>query len=282
MDKVARYYDYTLPFYQFFWHGDSYGLHYGYWEDGITSLKAAILNENKVLADRVGITKEDNVLDAGCGVGGSSLWLAAHRGCRVSGITISQRQRARADRLAIAKGLHNKLSFFVRDYFNTGFPGASFSVVWAIESLCHGHDRLNDLAAELFRVLEPGGRLVVADGFLGKERSTLTAEETEQSRIFEEGFVVPPLASAHAFHDALEKAGFVNIHYENATAHILPTAHIMWRRCIRTYPVVRVLERLGLMLPIISRNNKTGVVQRELFEKGTLVYGIFSAERPRN
>ena len=42
---------------------------------------------NRVLADRAGIRPGQRVLDAGCGVGGSSLWLAEQRGAAVVGIT---------------------------------------------------------------------------------------------------------------------------------------------------------------------------------------------------
>src|SRR5262245_2871767 len=47
------------------------------------------LNSTKVQAELVGITKDMRVLDAGCGVGGSSRYLAHTYGCRVQGIGLT-------------------------------------------------------------------------------------------------------------------------------------------------------------------------------------------------
>lgn len=76
---VIRYYEVAQRFYTVFWHRSSYGLHYGFWADGISDLQQAILKENEVLANLAGINRGDLVLDAGCGVGGSGVWLARER-----------------------------------------------------------------------------------------------------------------------------------------------------------------------------------------------------------
>ena len=67
-------------------------MHYGYWEKGVFTQHTASLRLNKVFAEKVGITKDDYVLDAGCGVGGNAIYLAKTYGCKVVGITITTRQ----------------------------------------------------------------------------------------------------------------------------------------------------------------------------------------------
>jgi cyclopropane fatty-acyl-phospholipid synthase-like methyltransferase len=47
---------------------------------------------NEILANKVRIAQSDMILDAGCGIGGSSIWLAEHIGCRVVGIDITESQ----------------------------------------------------------------------------------------------------------------------------------------------------------------------------------------------
>jgi|TARA_Y100000031_G_scaffold156411_1_gene210845 cyclopropane fatty-acyl-phospholipid synthase-like methyltransferase len=91
-ERVKKYYDYTLNLYKLFWHGDTYAVHYGIWDESTKSLHDALLNANKFLADRTDIKSGEKALDAGCGVGGSAFWLAKKRGAYVVGITISQKK----------------------------------------------------------------------------------------------------------------------------------------------------------------------------------------------
>ncbi len=41
------------------------------------------------MAEKAGVSSGDRVLDAGCGVGGSVIWLAKNYGCKATGITLS-------------------------------------------------------------------------------------------------------------------------------------------------------------------------------------------------
>ena len=147
----------------------SHSLHYGYWDDSVKNFYEALLNINKVLAEIAEIKEGENILDAGCGVGGSSLWLAKERNCTVTGISLNKRQIDKANALAKEIGMHKKVSFEQKDYTNTLYPANSFDVVWAVESVCYADDK-SDFLKEAHRILKHGGRLIIAD-FFQKERS---------------------------------------------------------------------------------------------------------------
>ena len=112
--KIRDYYDYTLRLYRLFWHGDTRALHYGIWDKRTKNLREALINTNRILADKADIHRGDNVLDAGCGVGGSAFWIAQNIGAHVVGITVSKKQLAKAKELAKRRGLEEKLNFFLR------------------------------------------------------------------------------------------------------------------------------------------------------------------------
>ncbi len=66
--------------------------HFGYWDYGVKTQRQASLRFNEVMAKVAGITKDDHVLDAGCGVGGAAIFLAKTIGCKATGIPIPPRQ----------------------------------------------------------------------------------------------------------------------------------------------------------------------------------------------
>src|SRR5262245_66546563 len=85
VDAVRTHYDRLSFFYRTFW-GEH--IHHGYWEADEPPETAQVQLVAR-LAERAGVPQGARVLDVGCGFGGSSLWLARHRGCHVTGITIS-------------------------------------------------------------------------------------------------------------------------------------------------------------------------------------------------
>ena len=104
--------------------------HLGFWDNGTKRLRDALLKENEVLARQAGVASKDHVLDAGCGVGGSSIFLATNYGCSVTGITISAQQVRHAREYAKCHGVNELTTFFVADYTNVPCNDNSFDIIW--------------------------------------------------------------------------------------------------------------------------------------------------------
>ena len=156
--RIVEYYNSTEHAYRDSWDLDnSLAIHYGYWDEKVTSFPGSLLRMNEVMAAKAGITSNDKVLDAGCGVGGSSIYLASTIDCKVTGITLSERQRQHASDNAMKKNVTGQVNFEVMDYCNTSFDSESFDVVWGCESICYA-DSKEKFVKEAFRLLKPGGR----------------------------------------------------------------------------------------------------------------------------
>lgn len=140
------------------------GLHYGIWDSTTKSLSEAIVNTNAQLAMLGQISKQDNILDAGCGVGGSAIFLAEKYGCQVKGITLSDRQVKTATGFSKKREVDHLATFELMDYTHTHFPDNHFDTVWAIESMQTASNKTL-FFKEIQRVLKPGGRLLFADVF---------------------------------------------------------------------------------------------------------------------
>ncbi|KAM0935309.1 putative tocopherol C-methyltransferase [Dioscorea sansibarensis] len=100
------------------------------------------------------------VVDVGCGIGGSSRYLAKKYGAQCQGITLSPVQAQRAQALAVAEGLADKVSFQVADALDQPFPDGYFDLVWSMESGEHMPDK-NKFVSELARVAAPGATIII-------------------------------------------------------------------------------------------------------------------------
>jgi cyclopropane fatty-acyl-phospholipid synthase-like methyltransferase len=274
---IARYYDVSEIHYRRHWDlNRSHALHYGFWDSTTKNFHQALLNINKILADKAGITAADKVLDAGCGVGGSSVWLGVNRKCTVTGISLSTKQTVTATALAKKRGVENSVSFERRDFTNTGFADSSFDVVWAIESVCHAADK-NDFITEAFRILKPGGRLIMADFFKLKN---LAKQDNELIKRWAEGWAVNDFATWEDFNAGLIDTGFKNIINEDATQAILPSAKRLY---IAYFPgaILGYLYRLfnRKATEFGKRNVDTAYLQYKSLKKNLWKYRIVMATK---
>lgn len=106
--------------------------------------------------------KPAKVLDVGCGIGGTSRYLANKlgSGSQVTGISLSPNQVERATTLAKERKLDN-VEFKVMDALKMDFPDNSFDLVWGCESGEHMPDK-KKYVEEMTRVCKPGGTVVIA------------------------------------------------------------------------------------------------------------------------
>jgi ubiquinone/menaquinone biosynthesis C-methylase UbiE len=167
---VIDYFDQTHNDYRRLWGIDRHrGLHCGYFDETHSRHDDAVLNMNRIVAETAQIAPGDRVLDAGCGIGGSSFWLTENfADLSVTGININEMQISIANEHLQQQRHQPTLEFRVADFVQTGLASESFDVVWALESMCYADDKQAFLD-EAFRLLKPGGRLVIDDGFLTRE-----------------------------------------------------------------------------------------------------------------
>lgn len=224
--EVENYYDQTEVHYRRFWKLEKVmGLHYGIWEPGTQTFEQAILNTNRLLMELGSIAKEDHVLDAGCGVGGSSIFMAKNTGCRATGITLSQKQTQTAAAFAQREGVGDLTDFKQRDFTDTGFDANSFTAAWAMESMCHA-DPKEAFFNEMARVLKPGGRLLISDFF---KTYSYAIEEDEDMRMMFHGWAVPDILSLDEIKAIADKAGFDVLAEKDRTQDIKKTVNAMYR-----------------------------------------------------
>jgi cyclopropane fatty-acyl-phospholipid synthase-like methyltransferase len=277
LDHTAHYYDVCHNDYLFAWcNRDNLALHYGYWNSKETyQHHQALLNTNKMLYQFANIQSPSRILDAGCGLGGSSLWLAA-QGNQVTGITISPKQVAYANKVAKKRKLAHCAQFEQVDFCKTPYPDGSFDVIWGLESICYALDKSLFLK-EAYRLLKKGGQLIMCDAFLLK--SDFTESEWQTVSRFLKGWVVPNLAKRDDFKQMISDAGFQQIAIEDITQQILPSSTHMLKVAKQLGPVQKISQFLRLRSQTQTDNYQVGFAQYDFFHGGLAEYCIFRATK---
>ncbi|MFC7792542.1 geranyl diphosphate 2-C-methyltransferase [Streptomyces cinereoruber] len=119
--------------------------------------------QTDVLLDHLGdIGREDTLVDAGCGRGGSSVMAHQRFGCKVEGVTLSSAQADFGNRRAKELGIEDHVRARVCNMLDTPFEKGSVAASWNNESSMYVD--LDDLFAEHARFLKVGGRYVTITG----------------------------------------------------------------------------------------------------------------------
>lgn len=275
---VARYYDANTLFYRVFWHeSKSLGIHFGYYDPDIHSHQDAILRVNQTLAKMADIKPTDKVLDAGCGVGGSSIWIAKNIGAHVNGITISPVQVKKANKYKKREGVADLCDFYVGDFNHTGFPDQSFDVVWGIEAFCYALDK-EALMKEFYRILKPGGRVIMSDWFAIKTKFT-----PEEQPIYDEfiyGFAVPSLETPESMEKILKKVGFKDVVHEDHGKDLKQNFEFGIPRTKRLTPFAKILPKLFPKLNDVTSNYYGILAADEAYRRGFWTLQAICATKP--
>jgi tocopherol O-methyltransferase len=275
---VRAYYRSTLVDYENVWlDDDNLAMHFGYQEDPRTGHATSLLKANEVIAELANICKGDRVLDAGCGLGGGSLWLAKQKGARVTGIALGMDQIRVARREARRRSLATRAKFIVADFTQLPFDTNSFDVVWAHESLCHTHDKLA-FFREVARVLVPKGRVVVAD-FMLRQQQQSRNDSTLLKQWFD-GWRLADLWTAAQHAHAAKAAKLCDLCIRDFTPYTIASHRRLYQRARRSFPIETILRMAGLRPPMLHANFVAALRQYQTLRKCLWFYGVLSGRKP--
>ncbi len=275
---IVQYFDQNYQAMRWMWtNGKSLALHFGYWDESTRTDHEAQLNTNRQLANRAGLRAGQHVLDAGCGIGGSAVWLAENYGVNVLGITLSQQQVDRATENAKKRGVNQLTKFDKQDFTDIKAPDESFDVVWALESASCALEK-REFLAEVFRVLRPGGRLVMSDGFRRGRSYSQEDEAFLKSFLFR--WAIPDLVTPDEFTTAMKEAGFEDVVFEDVSKQAEPSMRRLSQISSWSLPIARFLEKIKLAPSVSVQSAEAGYAQYQAFQRGLCMYGFLSATKP--
>lgn len=273
--KIVEYYQWCDKSYQHWGQTKKkgiYEIHYGFFDNKHKTHKKALVNMNNVLAKTLKPEKDWKILDAGCGVGASSIFLAKNYALCVTGISVSNFQIKKAREFASMYKVEKKVKFENKNYEKTNFANETFNGIWGLESICYANNK-KDYIKEAYRILKTNGRFVCADFFATKEK--LNSREKYVMNNWLTGWVMPNISTRDYFKKSMLKAGFKNIKIIDITKNILPSAKEIYCRGKQGYPE-DIFEKRS---PLQMEHVKANIFQYTALKMGLWRYLIFYGEK---
>ena len=270
-EEVARHYDELDRFYRELW-GEH--VHHGFWRTGRETPDQAVQQLVEAVAEQAAIEEGDRVCDVGSGYGATARQLVRQYGARVTALTLSPAQHAYATALDAGDNPQYRLG----NWLDRPFRAGSFDSVIAIESTAHMDDKLG-FFEEAFRVLRPGGRLVVCAWLAGEplrvwERRHLLEPICREGRL-------PGMGSAAEYRAWIADAGLLLDAVQDLSQQVRRT----WTLCMTR--LARRLATDGRYLRYLmdgrQRNRQFAFTMLRIwmaYRTGAMQYGLFAAHKP--
>ena len=277
--SIRSHYDLATPFYRLLWGPH---IHHGLWseEDAVrrvpeASPRAAQEQLTDTLASLATIDRGQQVLDVGCGMGGSSIRLARRHGCRVTGITLSGVQRRWAAASAVLQGVGGAVTFQRADAEAIVFDEASFDVVWSVECTEHFFDK-PAFFQRAGRWVKPGGRVAIC-AWLAAGDADLPAKRKQVEAVCD-AFLCPSLGSFDDYRGWMTDAGLVVEVEQDWTSRVSRT----WELCDERVRRLGLPWLAGFVDPAQRLFLEHFQTLLNAYRSGAMQYGCLVARRPRD
>ena len=230
---------------------------------------------NDRLLEVAGLPAGAQVLDAGCGFGGTVFHWQARAGGHYEGLTLSRVQLAVAQREARRRGLEQVCQFHLRSYDERLEP--DFDVVVAIESLIHSRD-LKWTVPNLARALRPGGVLVVLDDMA---LADLDRTRPTEAALLRAHWGCASYPTDVEYRDAIERAGLTVVHDEDLSPLMQPRPDEVLDRLERRYSLLHRSIPLPPVRTVVSAY-LGGIALERLHRSGDVHYRLLVARNDRH
>lgn len=273
--QIQQFYDASSGLWEQVW-GEH--MHHGYYgEDGQAKIdrrqaQIALIEELLQWAD---IRSPRQILDVGCGIGGSTLYLADRCQAQATGITLSPIQANRAKERAQAANLTEQVTFQVANALEMPFADQSFDLVWSLESGEHMPDKTRFMQ-ECYRVLKPGGTfLMVTWCHRPTQDCPLTSQERQHLAEIYRVYCLPYVLSLPDYEAIAQHLQFTQIRTADWSRAVAPFWDVVIGSALTPTAILGLVRsgwttiQAALSLGLMQRGYRTGLIQ----------FGLLAASR---
>lgn len=209
------------------------------------------------------------VLDSGCGTGAVAFPIAERNPrSQVFGVSLSRSQLEVAQKYRQSAGIRN-MHFSEQNFTRMAFRDASFDRVIFAESLCHAPDK-RETISEVYRVLKPGGKLLIVDAMYLKPLLP-DQEPLCEALGSTEGLAMADIPAVEQFLDFIQETGM----HTESVLDLTPRVKASLALIANGY-IAALTEGRAEPSPLID----SYLAWYMLTERDTLGYGVIRASKP--
>lgn len=269
---IRKFYDASSGLWESIW-GEH--MHHGYYgRDGSYKIdrrqaQIELIEELLLWAHCQEDNAPQNIIDVGCGIGGSTLHLARKFGSQATGITLSPVQASRAKERAAEAGLDSQVRFEVANALEMPFEDNTFDLVWSLESGEHMPDKTKFIQ-ECYRVLQPGGKLILATWCHRETNSLageLTPDEVAHLKEIYRVYCLPYVISLSEYREIALESGFSNLKADDWSMAVEPFWNVVIDTAIAPQAIMGLFKagwqtiQGALSLNLMSRGYARGLIR---------------------
>lgn len=211
----------------------------------------------------------EKIIDVGCGIGGSTLYLADKFDSWATGITLSPVQASRAKERATELGLDDRVQFEVANALEMPWQDNTFDLVWSLESGEHMPDKAKFLA-ECYRVLKPGGKMILATWCHRETNSVageLTIGEIAHLKEIYRVYCLPYVISLSQYRAIAIECGFKDLRADDWSMAVAPFWDVVIDSAIAPQAIMGLLQagwqtiQGALSLNLMSQGYAKGLIR---------------------
>jgi tocopherol O-methyltransferase len=265
--QIQQFYDASSGLWEQIW-GEH--MHHGYYgADGSEKKdrRQAQIDLIEELLTWAGVQATSNILDVGCGIGGSSLYLAEKFHAQATGITLSPVQAARSTERSLEANLGERTHFQVANAQAMPFADNYFDLVWSLESGEHMPDKTKFMQ-ECYRVLKPGGTFIMVTWcHRPTDKLPLTADEEKHLQDIYRVYCLPYVISLPEYEAIADQLPLNNIRTADWSPAVAPFWNVVIDSAITPQAILGLLQagwttiQGALSLGLMRRGYERGLIR---------------------
>lgn len=269
--RIQHFYDASSHLWEKVW-GEH--MHHGYYGSNGNSRRNHRAAQVNMIEQILEWGQMDNhvkhIVDIGCGIGGSSVYLSRKFNAHVTGITLSPVQAIRAQQRSATAKLDHSTKFIVADALLSPFQSGSFDLAWSLESAEHIPDKQRFIN-ECAKLLRPGGYFLMATWCHRPTPPPLTPTEREYLNWIYDAYNLPVIISLEEYAEVAAISGLTNIEIADWTEAVQPFWFAVVRSALMPKNIAGLFQsgwpmlKGALAMPLMIQGYKSGLLRFGLF-----------------
>lgn len=260
-NTTVKYYEQSEYGYRIY-HSDQGYIHMAINYDGVFN-SDGYYEQARIVNKQIQEIQATNVLELGCGKGVNSIFLAGENpdvnflGIDLTPLHISYALKKSQDLKNVRFAIGNFQALdFIEDQ--------TFNIIFEVESICHATE-MKMLLNEAYRILKPGGRFIVIDGFREKQFSQHSSELQTAATLVEKCMgVAKNFMEIDEWLEISQASNFKVLRVENLSFAVMPTMLRLQSLAQRYFKKTLRAKLLNLFMPpYLMRNSVAGLLMPE-------------------